>query len=335
MNRLKKASYIQQIDGQRLQCQLCPHLCILAEDQWGICRVRVNRGGVVYASAYGRVSSLAIDPIEKKPLYHYYPASQILSIGSFGCNLQCRCCQNWQISQSGPGEGPIMQPHEIVNAAVAAAGNLGIAYTYNEPLINFEFVIETARLAATAHLKNVLVSNGFINQAPLAELISCIDAFNVDLKGFSETFYRQFTGSSLQPVLRTLSDIRKSGRHLELTMLVIPGENDHPGDFAEMIKWISGELGNQTVLHLSRYFPKYRHDARATPHETMIAFYQMAVDSLPFVYLGNMSVGHGSNTICPDCGSTVVNRQGYVTDASGLDDAGNCRRCRAALPFVV
>lgn len=335
MNRPRKAEYALQTDGLKVHCRLCPHSCILSDGQSGICRVRINQGGVLYASAWGRLCTIAIDPIEKKPLYHFFPGSKILSIGSYGCNLQCRCCQNWQISQSGPAGVSETDPTSVVRQALHETGNLGIAYTYNEPLINIEYVLETARQANRAYLKNVMVTNGFIHPGPLGDLLTVIDAFNVDLKGFSEDFYRQFTGGRLQAVLHSLSDIRKSGKHLEITMLVIPGENDSPGEFSEMIHWISNELGAHTVLHLSRYFPRYRHEAPPTSPETMYRLYDMAAAMLPFVYLGNMPGTRGSDTHCPGCGALAIARNGYHINAEGLDESGKCRECGADLQIIL
>ncbi len=323
-------------EGQAIRCNLCPHNCLLKNGQSGICRVRKNRDGVLLSENYGKVCSLHLDPIEKKPLYHYYPGRNILSVGTVGCNLHCRFCQNWEISQTNVKDYPYLQeysPASIVDMATAEAGNLGIAYTYNEPTVWYEFMKDIADKANDEGLKNVVVTNGFINPEPLKELIPVIHAFSVDLKAFTEAFYKQLTSSSLAPVLESLKTIRASGRHFEITNLLIPDENDNEKDFRKMMEWINKELGPDTVLHISRFFPTYKLTHNATPESLLKKFYEIAREYLHYVYLGNVSSDKGRDTNCPKCGHLLISRSGYHTRLAGLE-GNKCRECGEAIPVV-
>lgn len=327
---LKSARYFETLHRDQLQCHLCPHHCTIGEGKTGICRIRKNEDGDLYLRTYGNVSSMGFDPIEKKPLYHFYPGSIIFSVGGFGCNLRCKFCQNFEISQEVPWKsepGRNYDPDEIVKLAAEQKSNVGIAYTYNEPIIWFEYMMDIAVLARKAGMKNVMVTNGFINPEPLDELIHIIDAFNVDLKGFTEDFYLTQTMSKLAPVKESLKQISRSGRHLEITNLVIPGKNDDKKDFEEMVKWIRRELGENTVLHLSRYFPTYKMSAPPTPPRLIEELYLLAKTYLNYVYIGNMSSVNGQNTYCPSCGEKVIDRSRYDTWISGLDKKGSCSKC--------
>jgi pyruvate formate lyase activating enzyme len=310
-------------------CNLCPHLCHISEGKTGICKVRKNVNGQIHALTYGKVAALHTDPIEKKPLYHFYPGRNILSIGSIGCNLDCDFCQNHEISQAGPGTYNITETYtssRIVAKALADSRNIGIAYTYNEPVVWSEFVIDTAAIAKNAGLRNVLVTNGYINDVPLSELLTVIDAFSVDLKGFSELFYRKTTGGELAPVLNSLKQIRKAGKHLEIVNLVIPHLNDDEGVFKSMIQWISAELGEDTILHLSRYFPRYRLGIEPTHIDTLDNLAGVALERLRYVYVGNVEALY-SDSICPRCKHHLISRQGYNVSCAGLDPGGKCISC--------
>jgi pyruvate formate lyase activating enzyme len=273
------ASYSVQLQGNKVKCTLCPHLCVLAGGKSGICRVRKNEDGVLVTETYGKACCLRFDPIEKKPLYHFYPGSVILSVGSVGCNLRCKFCQNWEISQTCARDYPYLKPvavEEIIRMARERQDNIGIAYTYNEPIVWFEFMLDIAKKSKDAGLRNVMVSNGYINTNPLAEILEVMDAFNIDLKAFTDDFYKQVTSARLQPVKDTILQIRKHNRHLELTHLVITGLNDEESKFGEMVKWISGELGPETPLHLSRYFPNFEMENTATPLVKLLQLYELA-----------------------------------------------------------
>lgn len=312
-----------------VRCLLCPHLCLIRPGKRGICGARENRNGEVHLVTAGVISGYAVDPIEKKPLYHFFPGSSILSVGSYGCNLRCDFCQNYNISQTGdPGGSRRLGPDELVRKATSLPGNLGIAYTYNEPVIWYEYVASTALLASRAGLKNVIVSNGYIMPEPMKEMTEFIDAFNIDLKSFSDDFYRKWTGATLAPVLEAIKLIVSSGRHLEITTLILPGLNDSVEEMKKEAQWIAENAGSGVPLHLSRYFPMYRRSDPATPPDTIIKLKEVAEEYLDFVYTGNMAgTGGGSDTRCPSCHTVVIRRSGYSTCITNLTDDGECRKC--------
>lgn len=328
---MKEALFYNVLKNNKVKCHLCPHECVISHNNTGICRVRKNKNGKLLSLVYGQPVAIHFDPVEKKPLYHFYPGKDILSIGTAGCNLQCFFCQNSTISQSDAEEYKtiINYPEDIIRLAQTSANNIGVAYTYNEPVVFYEYMFETAALANKCGLKNVMISNGFINSKPLKELLPFMDAFNIDLKAFNDSFYKKHTHSRLSPVLETIKTIRLSGKHIEITHLVIPGLNDDYKEFSEMLKWIMNETGKDTVLHLSRYFPRYRSSVPPTPSVTLLEMFHMAKDILSYVYIGNSGNNTGSNTLCPFCGSQVIGRSGYMTDISGLDiNGGFCKKCR-------
>jgi pyruvate formate lyase activating enzyme len=317
---------------RKIQCQLCPHQCQLQESKAGLCGVRFNIGGRIKNRQQGLISGMASDPIEKKPLYHFYPGKEILSIGGFGCNLKCNFCQNWQISQVTEMEmlhGKILTPSEIIEKAMFHPNNIGIAFTYNEPTVWFEFMHETATLAKAKGLKTVVVSNGYIQPDPLEALISVIDAFNIDLKAFTSSFYREMAGGELEPVLNSLKMISKYQKHLEITNLLIPNKNDDPDIFLEMVKWIKRELGVNTPLHLSRYFPKYKLAIPATPELLLDDFFKIAKTELSYVYLGNVHNPEFSSTYCPSCNHPIIIRKGYAVNIDKAYNGLACPKCNA------
>ncbi len=331
MNNAFKEAQFYIAEGNKIRCVLCPHNCLIQKDRYGICRVRKNQDGMLISEIYGKLSAVNFDPIEKKPLYHFYPGSLIFSIGSVGCNMHCKCCQNWQISQGMAEDFPFSnyyRPEDIINPTSSREKNIGVAYTYNEPTIWFEYIMDVAPLVKQAGLKNVMVSNGFISAEPLMQLLQYIDAFNIDLKAFSDGFYRQITGARLKPVLDTLVSIKQSGKHLEITNLVIPSLNDNKEEFGNMVRWIAGELGPDTVLHLSKYHPMYKLEIDSTPAETLIGLAEIAAEYLWYVYIGNIELKNYHNTRCHGCGSTVIKRFGYHTEITGIDKNGLCRHCR-------
>jgi len=330
---LKEASYYIT-SGDKLMCQLCPHQCSIKKDSTGTCGVRRNHNGKLFSENYAKLSAINFDPIEKKPLYHFFPGSIILSLGSIGCNLKCKCCQNWQISQADITDFSYSKSHspeEMVKLARSKPGNIGIAYTYNEPTVWFEYMMDTARLVRTAGMKNCMVSNGFINEEPLVELLNYMDAFNIDLKAFNEQFYRTQSGAKLEPVKKTLLLLAKHHKHLEITNLVIPTLNDDEKAFAEMVKWIATELGEKTVLHLSRYHPMYKLGIKATGSELLENFYRIAAERLNYVFVGNISIKDYQDTRCANCGKTVIRRAGYLIEDNGITKTGNCRYCGEAI----
>ena len=331
---MQVASYYIKLDQQnKIKCVLCPHECVINEGKHGICRVRKNNNGRLETLVYAKPAAIHFDPIEKKPLYHFYPGSTILSIGTHGCNMQCFFCQNCEISQTFPVEHSITSksPAEIISMAESRTGNIGVSYTYNEPTVFFEYMLDISKIASEKGLKNVMISNGYINQKPLAELLEFIDAFNIDLKAFDNAFYSKHTYSSLDPVLGTIKAIVSSGKHLEITHLIIPGLNDELKLFREMVEWIKNETGENTVLHLSRYFPRYKSKIPPTPAETLIRMLEIAKEYLNFVFVGNVDNATGKNTLCPACNSVLIERNGYSTTISGLDNKGKCNSCQKSV----
>jgi pyruvate formate lyase activating enzyme len=273
-----------------------------------------------------------MDPIEKKPLYHFRPGTPILSVGQNGCNLACQFCQNWHISQNGAPESEA-GPEQVVSTALAR-GSEGIAYTYNEPLIGFEFVLDCARLAREQGLANVLVTNGFLNPAPLDELLPLVDALNVDLKSLDDGFYRRLCEAGVDPVLETLVKARGAA-HLEVTNLVIPGENDTTEGFEALAAWLADNLGSDVPVHLSAYFPAFRMSNPPTPLETLVEAREILGRRLNHVYLGNVRSAEGRDTACHACGALLVERKGYATTIAGLSDDGRCEPCGADNNFVM
>jgi pyruvate formate lyase activating enzyme len=313
-----------------IECRLCPHMCKIPEGKRGICGARKNTGDKIELLTYGVISGYALDPVEKKPLYHFFPGRKILSIGSFGCNMRCDFCQNWHISQrSADSFSPDTGIAKIVNDSLSSEENIGIAFTYNEPVIWFEFMRDVAVKIKEKGLYTAIVSNGFINKDPLLELTSFIDAFNIDLKAFNDNFYRKLTGADIGPVKESLKLIAREGKHLEITTLIIPGKNDDPAEMEMEAKWISDELGSSVPLHLSRYYPMFKRDDPATPQSTLDHLYDIATRYLKNVYMGNTVSEHGQETRCNKCGTILTKRSGYNTRLLNLDDEGKCVRCGA------
>jgi pyruvate formate lyase activating enzyme len=327
LGRMKTAEFWHKAEGGRVRCDLCPHRCSIAEGKAGRCRVRRVEGGALLAAGYGLVSSAHMDPIEKKPLYHFAPGSMIFSVGGWGCNLSCVFCQNWTISQQGTeGEGaPRHEPRQIVEAA-RRAGSGGIAYTYNEPLVGFEFVRDCARLAADAGLFNALVTNGYALPEPAAALLPLVQALNIDIKSMDDGFYRRHCGGSLQPVLDFAGQARAASCHVEITNLVIPGLNDGDAGFESLAGWMAEHLGEGAPLHLSAYRPEYRMTIPPTPAGTLERAREICRRKLRYVYVGNVLTADGQDTECPGCGATLIARRGYDTRVSGIRD-GRCDKC--------
>ncbi|MBN1594872.1 AmmeMemoRadiSam system radical SAM enzyme [candidate division FCPU426 bacterium] len=321
------AHHWDRINGEA-QCRLCPHACVIREGTTGRCGVRRLRQGMLSAEAYGYISSLAMDPIEKKPLFHVKPGTEILSVGSAGCNFRCSFCQNWTISQEHP---PLsrLAPRQLIEEALEQ-GACGVAYTYNEPLINFEYLLDCARLARTRGLLNAVVTNGYIQPPPLAELLPLIDAWNIDIKSLRPEFYRRFCAAELAPVLETVTTVA-SAAHLEITHLVVTGGNDDLQQIAELVDWIAG-LSSEIPLHLTRYYPQYRWEAPATDPELLCQARDLAKRKLAWVYLGNL--GQGDDALhCPACNRLLVERRGYHTKSVSITE-GKCPQCQRRIPGI-
>jgi len=335
---MKEALFYKSLPDKVVQCRLCPKFCRINPGDTGNCMVRENQNGKLYTHVYDKISAINIDPVEKKPLFHFYPGKQILSIGGIGCNFHCSFCQNYSISQCLPSDYSLLKDmtvQEIAGQAARIKNNIGIAYTYNEPFTFYEFMADLSREAKKFGLKNVVVSNGFINEDPLKKILPFIDAFNIDLKSFSDRFYMKYSKGKLLPVLKTIKTIAESNAHLEITFLIIPGLNDDPREFEDMLSWISGNLGKNVPLHLSRYFPQYKLTTEATPEETMVRFYRMAREKINYVFLGNVHTPDKANTYCPFCGYEVISRDRYLVNTKGLSDSCTCLNCGAKLPGII
>jgi len=325
---LREADYYEKLDGGVTHCLLCPQDCRVRPGKAGLCRVRENRDGTLYATKYGRCASYAMDPIEKKPLYHFYPGAYVFSLAAFGCNLRCRHCQNWELSQ-GDGEDVEMSPAQAVETALTwpdrGQSCIGLAYTYSEPLVWIEMVGDTARIAHERGLKNVLVTNGYVNEGPLRDLLPLIDAMNVDVKAFTNDFYQDVCSGRLDPVLAVVEIAHGAGCHVEVTNLLIPGLNDGPDEVERLVLWLSG-VSPDIPLHFSRYFPNYKMTRSATPLATIRQAREIALGRLHHVYVGNAWEWGASETLCPFCGQALIRRNGYKADASGLNGRA-CRNC--------
>ncbi len=335
---MKPALFYRKLDKKKVQCQLCPHECILNDGNLGICGVRRNVNGTLMNETFEQIAAIHYDPIEKKPLYHFYPGNLILSVGGIGCNLSCSFCQNCDLSQTDVDSYNWFRHYsveEVIDMAYDQPDNIGISFTYNEPIIHFEYMFEIARKAKERDLKTVMVSNGFINPEPLKQLLRYMDAFNIDLKAFDDEFYKKQTKSSLEPVLNTLKIIREYHKHLEITNLVIPTLNDDPDVFREMVDWIHDVLGENTVLHLSRYFPHHKMTIPSTPVSTLERFFKIAKEKLHYVYLGNVDGSEGQQTHCPECRKVLIRRMGYQTSVEGITRAGKCKGCGALIENLV
>ena len=326
--------YEKNSDGRTL-CKVCPKLCNIKPGHRGFCRVRENREGQLFAANYGQCTSYGMDPIEKKPLYHFHPGSHILSLGTLGCNLRCGFCQNWEIAQGDP-KSIYISPEQAVEAVLSNNREevpcIGLAYTYSEPFMWYEYVYDTAKLAREKGVKNVMVTNGYVNEEPLTKMLPFIDAMNIDVKGFTNKYYRETCAGRLEPVLRTV-EISAQQCHVEITTLLVPGMNDSTEEIQSLAKWLSS-INREIPLHFSRYFPNYKFDLQATPVETLVMARDTAREYLDYVYIGNAPQLDGDKTLCPGCSSLVINRRGYEIKMSGLKGE-NCRECGHKINVVI
>jgi len=316
-------------DG-KVQCAICPRRCVLAEGQEGFCHVRRNVGQDIKLLTYGYNTGLAIDPIEKKPLYHFYPGSAVLSFGTLGCNMGCLFCQNWHISKSrdDPMSTKETSPHEIVAIAKKYECQ-SVAFTYNDPIVFFEYAVDTAHLCRKNGIKTVAVTAGFINPEPAKEFFQYMDAANIDLKGFSEDFYAKNCRAQLQPILDTIKyAVNETDCHVELTTLLIEGENDSPDEIKAECEWILKNLGDCVPLHFSAFFPRFKfNDRKPTDFETLVKAYDIAKSAgLKYVYTGNLSTVQTSTTYCKKCGKPLIVRNGYQIQEYHVAD-GKCEYC--------
>ena len=328
-HNIVEVPFYHSIDG-RLVCEICPRYCKLKEGQEGLCRARRNIEGRLQATNYGLTASIALDPVEKKPLYNFHPGDIILSVGPNSCSFTCKFCQNYQISQQRVST-QFVTPAELA-AISRQKGSPGIAYTYTEPLMWYEFLLDCCAEFHHQGMYNVLVTNGYINPEPFAKLIPLVDAMNVDLKSIEDSFYRKLCGGvHVQPVLDTIKTAHKAGIHVEITQLLVTGENDSPSQIERTVNWIVS-LGRDIPLHFSRYFPRYKFNAPATKVETLEKAYQIAKQQLDWVYVGNIALEVGNHSYCPQCGALLVERWGYLTNIINLEGE-KCGKCGREVNF--
>jgi len=329
-------SFYRKIEHDRLQCTLCPRDCQLSDGQRGLCFVRQRQGDAIQLTTYGRSSGFVIDPIEKKPLNHFYPGSSVLSFGTAGCNLSCKFCQNWDMSKSR--EMDILQSPATPEAIAMAAQKNGcqsLAFTYNDPIIFYEYAVDTAQACHELDIKTVAVTAGYIRESAREGFFKHIDAANVDLKGFTESFYQNLCSGSLKPVLETLEYLVKDTRvWTEITTLLIPGENDSGQELDALTRWVADSLGQQIPLHFSAFHPDYKLRSHPyTSHASLLQAKHIAeANGLKHVYLGNVHDPQNASTFCPACGALLIGRNGYTLSKWGLDESGACQSCGEMLP---
>ena len=323
-----EARYYTPQEGH-LECQMCPHYCKVLENKFGICRGRKNEEGKLWAINYGETTSVALDPIEKKPLYHFYPGSQILSVACNSCNMRCPFCQNWEISQAEVKTEYIAP--DILVKIFKDHPSIGIAYTYTEPLMWFEYLLDAGKLIRDAGGKNVLVTNGLINEAPLSEIMPLVDAMNIDLKTMDPDVYKKTLKGDLDTVKGTI-ELAHKNCHVEITNLIVTGINDKKSEIDQLIDYVAS-INRNIPLHFSRYYPNYKYTKPPTSVKTIEYAYEKARTKLNYVYIGNLPAEDGSHTICPKCGSMLIERLHFRALIKGLD--GNlCRKCGEQIPVV-
>ncbi len=326
---IAEARFYEKLPHKKIKCVLCPRECVIDDWERGYCGVRENRGGTYYTLVHSRACSAGVDPVEKKPLYHFQPGSLSFSIATAGCNFNCKMCQNWEISQVRPEQvRSVYLPPQKVAELARESRCRSIAYTYTEPVIFYEYMVDTARVGRELGIKNVVITGGYIKQEPLRELAKHVDAIKVDLKAFSEKFYREIVNAELRPVLDTLVMIRKLGAWSEIVYLVVPGLNDSDAEFRALARWVKAELGTDVPLHFSRFHPAYLlNDLPVTPLNTLERAKAVSdAEGLRYVYLGNVPGHPAEKTYCPGCRKVAVDRDGYTVRAVNIR-AGKCASC--------
>ncbi len=332
----KLSPYFTSLEGKRIRCDLCPRECVVEKGERGYCRVRENVDGSYYSLSYGNPCAIHVDPVEKKPFFHVLPSSLSFSIATAGCNLACKFCQNWEISQARPEEtlNYNLPPAQVVEMAMRHKCQT-IASTYVEPTIFMEYMLDIGPLAKERGILQVMHSNGFVKEVPLRDLCKVMSAACIDLKGFSDAYYRELTEGSLEPVLATLKRLRQWGIHTEIVNLMVPGKNDDIGQVRAMCRWIKDELGPDTPLHFTRFYPMYRlRSIEPTPVATLEAAWKAGLEEgLRFVYIGNVPGHPAEHTVCPKCKTRVIERTGYKVQAVRLED-GRCGQCGGVIPGI-
>jgi pyruvate formate lyase activating enzyme len=333
----KESRFSEPFKKDILRCIICPRMCVIRPGHRGFCNTKENKDGRIFSLTYGQLSAVAVDPIEKKPLAHFYPGSLAFSISSVGCSFTCPWCQNWNLSTAKPGEIPTqyMPPEEVVNYAKRRECT-SIAYTYNEPLINLDYVEDVARLARDKGVKNVLVTNGYISIPALNLVVDVIDAANVDWKAFSEASYRKYCNADLQSVLDATVLMKRRGVHVEVTFLIIPEINDGEEEIRMMSRFLVDELGPETPLHLSRFYPQYKFThIPSTPAQIIVKARRIALkEGVQHVYVGNIPLTKYDSTFCHNCSRSVIERAGYTITGWHLNEENDCEYCGEPIPII-
>ena len=332
-----EARFYEKLGNGMVQCHVCPRECVIENKGRGWCRTRENRGGTLYTLVWGQVASMNVDPIEKKPFFHVLPGSKAFSIATVGCNIECKFCQNWTISQASPGDlqSRFMTPDDIVDMTKQSK-SASIAYTYSEPTVFTEYVYDCAAAGKGAGVHSVVVSNGYVNREPVERLCEVITAYKVDLKAFSRRFYTEVTGGSLDSVLETIKLLKKKGVWLEIVHLTIPTLNDSDSDFAAMADWLLSEVGAFVPVHFTRFHPEYKlTNLPVTPVSTLERARSILMDKgMKFIYVGNIPGHPGESTYCPKCGKKIIERGfGYSVGAITMKN-GTCGFCGTPIPGV-
>lgn len=317
----------------KVQCELCPKQCLIEQGHSGECRVRINIDGTLRTVVYGYPCSIHIDPVEKKPLFHFLPGTKILSLATVGCNLHCKNCQNWEISQANPEDSRALEckPEKLIQMT-KEYNCPSLAYTYTDPVVYYEYTYDTAKLARDKDIRNVLVTAGYINEKPWRQLLRYVDAANIDLKGITNDFYRRICSGTLKPVQDALVIAKSSGIIVEVTNLIIPTLNDKPEQIRQLVRWIKANMGSDTPLHFSGFYPRYKmQHLPPTPLNTLETARQIGIsEGLYFVYIGNVHSKEGENTYCPACKSLLIERVGYTILNNRLED-GRCPDCKKTI----
>jgi pyruvate formate lyase activating enzyme len=332
---MKEARFWEPSNG-KIECQLCARHCNIDSGKTGICGVRENQKGTLYSLNYGLAAPINVDPVGKKPLFHFHPGAFVLSLGTAGCNFRCDYCQNCDLSQIKVKAAPTRKitPKKIL--ALAKKNNCkGVAWTYNEPTIWYEFVYDSAKFLKKKGLFNVFITNGYMEEEPFTELSSVIDAVNVDIKGFSDEFYTKISRAHLKPVLSTCTRAKKLGLHIEISYLLVPPLNSHPMEIQKLAKWIINNLGEETPLHFLRFFPAHKlTEIPATPREALLDAQRIAkMEGMVNVYINNIPGGRYQDTYCPQCGEMIVHREEFFTILNRVSD-GKCPKCKSSILMV-
>lgn len=335
---VRQAAWYKKLEQRQVECTLCPRRCKVADQETGFCGVRNNNKGTYYTHIFGRPVSIHNDPVEKKPLFHFRPGSDALSMSTAGCNFECQFCQNWEISQFRPEQVPasygFVSPERLVSVA-RRYGSRSIAFTYGEPVVFFEYMLATAKVSKAADIPGVMISNGYIEPGPMQELLKVLGAVKVDFKAFSENFYTRWCRGTLNPVLETMKLIHKTGVWLEMVHLTIPTLNDSDEETKALCEWVLKNLGPDVPLHFTRFRPTYKlKNLPSTPPSTLERQFRIARKAgIHYPYVGNLPGNEGENTRCHHCGETVIRRVGFTVVENNLR-SGKCGKCQKAIPGV-